>query len=183
MIKTFLMKTLTVGLLVVGSSCIEVNAQQTVSGRKLEIVSFAEADKSDFDFDVDKSSNFSGKLSNSALVKVFMPGEVESTDPIPSKPIERKLSPVDGGYANYIWIESVEQHCNSLRIVPKGNLYQSLRVNFTEYGISKYNVRSKKGGLQAGKVYRLVLRDPAPVLIDTQLPGAYAVINGDTKKY
>ena len=56
-------------------------------------------------------------------------------------------------------------------------------INFSEYGISKYTVRNKKGGLQAGKVYRLVLRDPAPVLIDTQLPGAYAVINGDTKKH
>ena len=49
MIKTFLMKTLTVGLLVVGSSCIGVNAQQAASGRELKIVSFAEADKSDFD--------------------------------------------------------------------------------------------------------------------------------------
>ena len=47
MIKTFLMKTLTVGLLVVGSSCIGVNAQQAASGRELKIVSFAEADKSD----------------------------------------------------------------------------------------------------------------------------------------
>jgi|GEM_PF-958484 len=178
MIKTFLMKTLTVGLLVVGSSCIGVNAQQAASGRELKIVSFAEADKSDFD--VTTPSNFSGKLSNSALVKVFMPGEVESTDPRAKKPVERKLSPGGGGYANYIW---VEQHCNSLRIVPKGNLYQSLLINFPEYGISKYTVRNKKGGLQAGKVYRLVLRDPAPVLIDTQLPGAYAVINGDTKKY
>ena len=178
MIKEFLMKTFAVGLLVVGSSCIEVNAQQPVSGRELEIVSFAEADKSDFD--VTTPSNFSGKLSNSALVNVFMPGEVESTDPIPTKSIERKLSPGGGGYANYIW---VGQHSNSLRIVPKGNSYQSLFVNFSEYGISKYTVRNKKGGLQAGKVYRLVLRDPAPVLIDTQLPGAYAVISGDTKKY
>ena len=91
MIKTFLMKTLTVGLLVVGSSCIGVNAQQAASGRELKIVSFAEADKSDFD--VTTPSNFSGKLSNSALVKVFMPGEVESTDPRAKKPVERKLSP------------------------------------------------------------------------------------------
>lgn len=60
MIKEFLMKTFAVGLLVVGSSCIEVNAQQPVSGRELEIVSFAEADKSDFD--VTTPSNFSEKF-------------------------------------------------------------------------------------------------------------------------
>lgn len=69
MIKTFLMKTLTMGLLVVGSSCIEVNAQQTASGRELKIVSFAEADKSDFD--VTTPSNFSGKLSISECLRPF----------------------------------------------------------------------------------------------------------------
>lgn len=133
------MKTLAIGLFVTMFSSMEANAQQAASGRELKIVSFTEADKSDFD--VTTPSNFSGKLSSAALVKVFMPGEVESTDPRPAKAIERKLSPGGGGYANYIW---VEQHCNSLRIVPKGNLYQSLLVYFSEYGISKYTVRNKK---------------------------------------
>ena len=89
MIKAFLMKTLAIGLLAVGFSSMEANAQQAALGRELKIVSFTEADKSDFD--VTTPSNFSGKLANSALVKVFMPGEVESTDPRPTKSIDRKL--------------------------------------------------------------------------------------------
>jgi len=146
-------------------------AQQESAAQELQVVSFTEADKSDFD--TTTPSNFAGALKTTALVKVFMPGEIESTDPKSSKDIERKMT--SNGYANYVW---VEQHANSIRIVPKGNKFQTKLVKFKEYGVPVYSVKNKKGGLQAGKVYRLVLRDPSPVEIITWLPNAYATIDG-----
>lgn len=151
-------------------------AQQEVAAQELQVVSFTEADKSDFD--TTTPSNFAGKLKTSALVKVFMPGEIESTDPKPSKEIERRRTST--GYAYYIWME---QHSNRIRILPKGNKFQTKVVNFYEYGIPKYiPIKGKKGGLQAGKVYHLVLRDPSPIYIDTHLPGTYATIDNGTRR-
>lgn len=165
-------------VLCIGIICFAVQdakAQQESSNRELQVVSFTEADKTDFD--VTTPSNFAGKLKTTALIKVFMPGEIETTDPVSSKDIERKTT--SSGYASYLW---VEQHSNGLRIVPKGNTYQSVKVMFKDYGIPVYSPRNKNGGLQAGKVYHLVLRDPTPVYIDTHLAGTYATVDGSTSK-
>lgn len=165
-------------LICIGLTCFAVHnamAQQESAAQELQVVSFTEADKSDFD--TTTPSNFAGALKTTALVKVFMPGEIESTDPKSSKDIERKMT--SSGYANYVW---VEQHANSIRIVPKGNKFQTKLVKFKEYGVPVYSVKNKKGGLQAGKVYRLVLRDPSPVYIDTHLQGTYATLDDDTRQ-
>lgn len=155
----------------------ESKAQQESSERELQVVSFKEADTSDFD--VTTPSNFEGKLKDMALVKVFMPGEIESTDPVSAQNIKRQQSPGSGLYASYVWIP---QHTNSMAIFPKGNTYQKVKVTFKNYDIPVYSIKNKKGGLQAGKVYHLVLRDPAPVYIDTHLKGAYACIDNKTEK-
>lgn len=94
----------------------EVNAQQESSERELQVVSFKEADASDFD--VTSPSIFSGELKETALVKVFMPGEIERTDPRPATDIKRQPSPGSGVDAFYVW---VPQHTNILSIFPKGN--------------------------------------------------------------
>lgn len=154
-----------------------VKAQQESAIQELQVVSFKEADNSDFD--VTTPSNFAGNLKTTALIKVFMPGEIDSTDPMPSKNIERKSTP-GGAYASYVWIE---QHANSMRIIPKGNNYQTVKINFKEYNIPVYSPRNKNGGLQAGKVYQLVLRDPTPVYIDTHLQGTYAIVDNSTQKF
>lgn len=155
----------------------EVNAQQESSERELQVVSFKEADASDFD--VTSPSIFSGELKETALVKVFMPGEIERTDPRPATDIKRQPSPGSGVDAFYVW---VPQHTNILSIFPKGNTYQKVRVEFKEHGITPYTIKNKNGGLQAGKVYHLVLRDPTPVYVDTYLTGAYACIDNKTEK-
>lgn len=165
-------------LLCFGMMCFtiqEVKAQQESAVQELQVVSFTEADKSDFD--TTTPSNFAGELKTTALIKVYMPGEIESTDPKSSKEIERKMTST--GYAYYVW---VEQHANSIRIVPKGNKFQTKMIKFKEYDIPLYSPKNKKGGLQAGKVYRLVLRDPSPVYIDTHLQGTYATVDGSTNK-
>jgi len=175
MIKNIFSRAL---LICIGLTCFAVHnamAQQESAAQELQVVSFTEADKSDFD--TTTPSNFAGALKTTALVKVFMPGEIESTDPKSSKDIERKMT--SSGYANYVW---VEQHANSIRIVPKGNKFQTKLVKFKEYGVPVYSVKNKKGGLQAGKVYRLILRDPSPVYIDTHLQGTYAILDGDTRQ-
>lgn len=178
MIKNIISKTLFCYFVVTTCLCVqEVKAQQESATRELQIVSFNEADNSDDD--VRKATNFEGKLKTTALVKVFMPGNIESTDPISSKNIERRLTR-SGAYAFYVWIE---QHANSMRIVPKGNTYQTIMVDFTEHDIPKYTIKNKYGGLQAGKVYHLVLRDPTPVYIDTHLIGAYATVDNDKQKF
>ena len=178
MTKNIILKSFTLCLTMATFCSQKAMSQPESSERELQIVSFTEADKNDFD--VTTPSNFAGKLSNTALVKVFMPGEIASTDPVSSQDIVRKLSPGDGsGYATYLWIE---EHSNSLRIIPKGNTYQSLKINFNDYNIPMYSLRNKNGGLQAGKVYRLVLRDPAPVYIDTRLSGTYAIVDAGTQK-
>lgn len=177
MIKNIFLKSFTLCLTMVCFNLQEALAQPESSERKLQIVSFTEADKTDFD--VTTPSNFAGKLSTTALIKVYMPGEIASTDPVSSQDIVRKLSPGGGGYATYVW---VEEHCNSLHIIPKGNTYQSVKINFKEFNIPMYSIRNKNGGLQAGRVYHLVLRDPAPVYIDTHLQGAYAIVDDGTKK-
>lgn len=177
MIKNILSKAMLLCIIANSFGTNEIKAQQESSERELQIVSFTEADKSDFD--VTTPSNFDGKLKTTALVKVFMPGEIESTDPVASKDIERKITPGGGTYAFYVWIE---QHSNSMRIVPKGNTYQSVKITFKDYDIPVYSPRNKNGGLQAGKVYHLVLRDPTPVYIDTHLQGAYASVDNNTQK-
>lgn len=177
MSKEFMSKIMMFFLLAFELSVHNVMAQTSL-GRELEVVSFTVAKAGD-DYDVrEGQTNFSGNLADKALVKVFMPGEIETAVPTPIKK-EWKMSGGEGK-ANYLWVDS---HCNKLRIIPKGNTFKALDIEFPSYGIPKYTTKNKKGGLQPGKVYRLVLRDPAPVLIDTQLPGAYAVISGDTKKY
>lgn len=177
MIKNIFLKSFTFCLTTVCFNLQEAQAQPESSERELQVVSFTEADKNDFD--VTTPSNFAGKLSTTALVKIFMPGEIASTDPRSSQDIVRKLSPGVAGYATYVWIE---EHTNSLRIIPKGNTYQSIKVDFKEYNIPLYSPRNRNGGLKAGKVYHLVLRDPAPVYIDTHLQGAYAIVDNDTQK-
>lgn len=154
----------------------EAKAQQESATRELQIVSFGQADETDDD--VRKTSNFDGNLKTSALVKVFMPGDIESTDPVSLKKIERRATR-SGSYAFYMWIE---QHTNIMRIVPKENAYQTVKVDFTEYNIPKYTIKNQNGGLQAGKVYHLVLRDPTPVYIDTHLQGTYAIVDNGTQK-
>lgn len=155
----------------------ESKAQQESSERELQVISFTEADGNDFD--VRKPSNFEGKLKDMALVKVFMPGEIESTDPVSAQNIKRQQSPGSGLYASYVWIP---QHTNSMAIFPKGNTYQKVKITFKDYDIPVFSIKNKKGGLQAGKVYHLVLRDPAPVYVDTHLKGAYACIDSKTEK-
>lgn len=177
MIKNISPKIFTLCLAMVCFNLQEVQAQPESSERELKVVSFTEADQTDFD--VTTPSNFAGKLSTTALVKVFMPGEIDSTDPVSSQDIVRKKSPGGGGFATYVWIA---EHSNSLRIIPKGNTYQSVKISFKDYNIPLYSPRNKNGGLQAKKVYHLVLRDPAPVYIDTHLQGAYAIVDNDTKK-
>lgn len=176
MIKTTLFKAMLLCIIAICSSVQEAKAQHESSERKLQIVSFTEADMSDFD--VTTPSNFAGKLKTTALVKVFMPGEIESTDPVSSREIERKVPP-GGTYAFYVWIE---QHNNNLRIVPKRNTYQSVKINFKDFGIPVYSPRNQNGGLQAGKVYHLILRDPTPVYIDTHLQGAYTTVDDSMQK-
>lgn len=177
MSKEFMSKIMMFFLLAFELSVHNVMAQTSL-GRELKVVSFTVA-KRGVDYDVrEEQTNFSGNLADKALVKVFMPGEIETAVPTPIKK-EWKMSGREGK-ANYLWVDS---HCNKLRIIPKGNTFKALDIEFPSYGIPKYTTKNKKGGLQPGKVYRLVLCDPAPVLIDTQLPGAYAMINGDTKKY
>ena len=149
-------------------------AQQESAERELQVVSFSEADANDDD--TRKPSNFEGKLKTTALVKVFMPGEIETTVPTSGKDIERRLTR-GGTYAYYVWIE---EHTNIMRIVPKGNLYKTVEVKFTKWNIPMYSLRNKNGGLQAGKVYQLVLHDPTPVYIDTYLPGAYAYVDDNS---
>lgn len=177
MIKKILSRAMFLCVVALCFSVHEAKAQQESSERELQVVSFTEADKSDFD--VTTPSNFAGKLKTTALVKVFMPGEIESTDPVASKEIERKVTPGGGTYAFYVWIE---QHSNSMRIVPKGNSYQSVKITFKDFDIPVYSPRNKNGGLQAGKVYHLVLRDPTPVYIDTHLQGAYATVDNSQQK-
>lgn len=176
MIRSIFSRTVFLCSFIFGIGIQQINAQEESAERELQVVSFKVADVDDFD--TTTPSNFAGDLKTKALVKIFMPGEIASTDPKSAKPIERKLTP-GGTYASYVW---VEQHCNSMRIVPKGNTYQSIKVTFKDYGIPLYSTRNKNGGLVAGNVYRLVLRDPAPVYIDTHLQGAYASIDNDTKK-
>lgn len=170
---------LLVSLLAIVFQVQSISAQSVGTDRKLEVVSFGLADNADND--TRKDSNFRGKLANTALVKVFMPGEVENVDPEPVQ-IERKTSTGGGGIATYIWLKT-HRESFTLSIMPKNSDIGKIQIDLTKYGISKWTYKNRNGGLQAGKVYRLVLRDPAPVLIDTQLPGAYAVVNGSTKKY
>lgn len=170
---------LLVSLLAIVFQVQSISAQSVDTDRKLEVVSFGLADNADND--TRKDSNFRGKLANTALVKVFMPGEVENVDPEPVQ-IERRTSTGGGGIATYIWLKT-HRESSKLSIMPKNSDIGKIQIDLTKYGISKWTYKNRNGGLQAGKVYRLVLRDPAPVLIDTQLPGAYAVISGDTKKY
>ncbi len=170
---------LLVGLLAIAFQVQSISAQNVSTGRKLDVVSFGLADNKDFDTDKE-STNFRGKLANTALVKVFMPGEMEKSDPEPVK-MERKPSTGGGGIATYLWIRT-HRETSVLTIMPKN--FEALKIDLTKYGITKWHPKKNpNGGLQAGKVYRLVLRDHVPVLIDTQLPGAYAVINGESKKY
>ncbi len=170
---------LLVSLLAIVFQVQSISAQSVGTDRKLEVVSFGLADNADND--TRKDSNFKGKLANTALVKVFMPGEVENVDPEPVQ-IERRTSTGGGGIATYIWLKT-HRESSTLSIMPKNSDIGKIQIDLTKYGISKWTYKNRNGGLQAGKVYRLVLRDPAPVLIDTQLPGAYAVVNGSTKKY
>ena len=170
---------LLVSLLAIVFQVQSISAQSVGTDRKLEVVSFGLADNADND--TRKDSNFKGKLANTALVKVFMPGEVENVDPEPVQ-IERRTSTGGGGIATYIWLKS-HRESSTLSIMPKNSDIGKIQIDLTKYGISRWTYKNRNGGLQAGKVYRLVLRDPAPVLIDTQLPGAYAVVNGSTKKY
>ena len=168
-----------VSLLAIVFQVQSISAQSVGTDRKLEVVSFGLADNADND--TRKDSNFRGKLANTALVKVFMPGEVENVDPEPVQ-IERRTSTGGGGIATYIWLKT-HRESSTLSIMPKNSDIGKIQIDLTKYGISKWTYKNRNGGLQAGKVYRLVLRDPAPVLIDTQLPGAYAVVNGSTMKY
>lgn len=170
---------LLVSLLAIVFQVQSISAQSVGTDRKLEVVSFGLADNADND--TRKDSNFKGKLANTALVKVFMPGEVENVDPEPVQ-IERRTSTGGGGIATYIWLKT-HRESSKLSIMPKNSDIGKIQIDLTKYGISRWTYKNRNGGLQAGKVYRLVLRDPAPVLIDTQLPGAYAVVNGSTKKY
>lgn len=170
---------LLVSLLAIVFQVQSISAQSVGTDRKLEVVSFGLADNADND--TRKDSNFRGKLANTALVKVFMPGEVENVDPEPVQ-IERRTSTGGGGIATYIWLKT-HRESSTLSIMPKNSDIGKIQIDLTKYGISKWTYKNRNGGLQAGKVYRLVLRDPTPVLIDTQLPGAYAVVNGSTKKY
>lgn len=170
---------LLVSLLAIVFQVQSISAQSVGTDRKLEVVSFGLADNADND--TRKDSNFKGKLANTALVKVFMPGEVENVDPEPVQ-IERRTSTGGGGIATYIWLKT-HRESSTLSIMPKNSDIGKIQIDLTKYGISRWTYKNRNGGLQAGKVYRLVLRDPAPVLIDTQLPGAYAVVNGSTMKY
>lgn len=153
------------------------SAQQESAQTELQVQSFELADETDDD--TRKPSNFDGNgLKKTALVKIFMPGEIESTDPKAAK-IERRQ--VRGhGYANYVW---VPEHSNVLRIVPKDSKFQSVKIDFMDWGISKYTIKNKGGGLQAGKVYHLTLFDPSPVYVDTHLGGTYGTIDNGTAKY
>lgn len=176
MIRNIFSKAIYLLAVVVCAYAQEAKAQQESSERELQVASFGEADENDDD--TRKASNFEGKLESTALIKVFMPGEIESTDPSPSKPIEYKETR-GGGYAYYVW---VEEHTNGMRIVPKNGSYQSIKIDFKDYGLQVYSLRNKEGGLQAGKVYQLVLRDPAPVYIDTHLQGTYANVDDGSQK-
>lgn len=178
MIRNIFSRAMLLCIGLIGFAVQEAKAQQESAAQELQVVSFTEADKTDFD--TTTPSLFAGELKNTALVKVFMPGEIESTDPKSLKDIERKMKST--GYVSYVW---VKQNANNIRIVPKGNKYKSIKVEFTDFGISKYvpQRNNTKAGLQAGKVYHLVLRDPTPILIDTKLPGAYATVDGGTQSY
>lgn len=174
MIKKLLSKAMLLSTIAICSGVQEIKAQLESANRELKIVSFKEADEEDDDVRK-KSSLFDKeeKLKTTALVKVFMPGEIESTDPKYEK-IEYK--PTKGGSpAYYVWIP---QQSSSLRITPKGT-YQTIKIEFDKYGIPKSTIVNKKGGLQARTVYHLTLRDPAPVYINTQLEGAYATVDDE----
>ncbi len=150
-------------------------AQEESAERKLEVVKFSIADENDDD--TRKPSLFKG-LENTTLIKIFMPGKIKITDPT-AKKIEYKATR-GGDFAFYVWIP---KGSNTIRITTETGSYQTLFVKFTDYGIKPYNpIRNKKGGLQAGKVYHLVLRDPTPVYIDTHLQGAYATVDNNSQK-
>lgn len=187
MIKNIFSRAMILCLGLIGFAVQEAKAQQESAATELQVVSFTEADKESGDLDATNSSLIEDCVSKGiALVKVYMPGEIASTDPKSSKVIERKVT--SSGYASYVWLK---QHANNIRIVPKGNEFQTVKVEFHEKAewnktsIKKYIPAKPKngGGLQAGKVYHLVLRDPSPVHIDTKLPGAYATVDGGTQPY
>lgn len=178
MIKSIFSRALFLCLVLIGFTVQDAMAQQESAATELQVVSLQLV--TDDDDYRRKETTFNG-VETTALLKVFMPGEIETVDPNSRKAIERR--PVrQGGYAYYVWLD---QHTSSIRIVPKGSKYQTIKVNFWEINnsISKYTPKNKKGGLQAGKVYYLVLRDPSPVHIDTKLLGAYATVDGGTQPY
>lgn len=131
MSKEFMSKIMMFFLLAFELSVHNVMAQTSL-GRELEVVSFTVAKAGD-DYDVrEGQTNFSGNLADKALVKVFMPGEIETAVPTPIKK-EWKMSGGEGK-ANYLWVDS---HCNKLRIIPKGNTFKALDIEFPSYGIPK----------------------------------------------
>lgn len=155
MSKEFMSKSLMFFLLAFGF-CVQSAMSQASLGRELKIVSFSVADGTDYDTR-ETQTNFSGKLTNKALVKVFMPGKIETAVPTPIKK-EWKMSGKEGK-ANYLWVDS---HSNKLRIIPEGNTFKALEIVFSSYGIPKYTMKNKNGGLQAGKVYRLCTSRSSP---------------------
>lgn len=177
MIKKLLSKAMLLSTIAICSGVQEIKAQQESADRELKIDTFYVADERDFD--VTTPSNFSGELEKTALVKVFMPGEIKRPDS--SVKFEHKTPP-GGSPAYYVWIP---EHSNSLRIVPKGT-YQTIFIDFASYkeddDITKYTIANKDGGLQARTVYHLILRDPAPVRINTKLKGTYATVDDEKTK-
>lgn len=190
MIKKAFERTL---LLFIGVICFavqEARAQQEPVAEELQVVSFSEAGADDDDTRL--KSNFEGKLATCALIKVFTPGEiVENIEPNPTKIDYRSTR--GQSYFYLVWLEksSPEHTNNSIILRIKDGKFQTVKVNFWEKAewnktnVKKYIPSKSKngGGLQAGKVYHLVLRDPSPVLIDTKLPGAYAMVDSGTKSY
>lgn len=189
MIKKLFSKTL---FLCIGIICFAVQgtkAQQESAVKTLQVVSFSEADENDDD--VRTEDNFKSELSTCALIKIFTPGDIiESIEP---NPVEQKRNVSRGqAYAYFVWLEhSTPNHTNNNIVIRfKDGKYQTLKVDFYEKAewnktnIKKYIPSKSKngGGLQAGKVYRLVLRDPSPVYIDTHLQGTYATVDGSTNK-
>lgn len=167
------------GLLVL--SVQNVLGQEEAAVKTLQVVSFTEVDKNAEDGDdARKASNFAGKLKNTALIKVFLPCEIEATTPASVQPMQRRQTR-GGSYAYYIWLPKNE---SSIRIVPKDK-YQSVKVLFYEHNpkiLKRTPKHQTDAGVLPGKVYNLVLHDPEPTIIETHLEGSYVTIDKDSRK-
>lgn len=174
--KIFFTKAILSCFIMIGFSVQESKAQEDV---KLQVVSFSEADQQDLDT---SNSTLIKRLKNKGqtMVKLFMPGEIKTTNPNSTEKLEKILD-VTGRFAYKLYLPAGK---HKMSITTSKN--QKIQVDFTSKECGEFieaRIPGKpNGGLQAGKIYHLELRDPTPVYIDTSLKGAYACIDNKTEK-